>query len=187
MFVNLFPSYNKYIFTLRLHLIVEFLIFYFYFNRILTNSLIKKILLVFTPIFLVYNVFDYFSIGDFSFGNTPTLIEFLVYISSILFFFFEVMKNFSKDTINSINFWICVGLFVYFTGNFFYILLVEYSAHASAEVKNQLKLIYSIVTIAKNVLLGLAFFANNNKETSDTYYSSTDGYYADTVISENNL
>ena len=58
---------------------------------------------------------------------------------------------------STIKFWICVGLFVYFTGNFFYILLVENSKNASQEVKNQLTIIYCVVTITKNLILGLAF------------------------------
>ncbi len=90
---------------------------------------------------------------------------------------------------NSIHFWISVGLFMYFTGNFFYILLVEYSTLADAEVKNQLKVIYSAVTIIKNLLLGLAFLSSEktDAESDEDYVNNAAGFDKENTFYQNNL
>lgn len=57
----------------------------------------------------------------------------------------------------TINFWLCVGLFVYFTGTFFYILLVINIKSEGQSFKNQLLVVNSVITIIKNLILSLAF------------------------------
>ncbi len=76
-----------------------------------------------------------------------------------------MQHSFEVPIYQTISFWICVGLFVYFTGNFFYILLVENSKNADEVVKNELKIIYCVVTITKNLILGLAMFNSKVEET----------------------
>ena len=58
----------------------------------------------------------------------------------------------------TITFWICVGLFLYFTGNFFFFLFIK--STDDQHLKNQMKFIYIFVTITKNIFLSLAFLAN---------------------------
>lgn len=65
----------------------------------------------------------------------------------------------------SISFWICVGLFFYFTGNFFFLVFVNSSADKN--FVQQMKLIYSVVTISKNILLSVAFLAKEPVENSE--------------------
>jgi hypothetical protein len=58
----------------------------------------------------------------------------------------------------SITFWICVAFFLYFTGTFFFFIFLNYTGdqHFNA----LLSTIYSFVTITKNIILSLAFLAN---------------------------
>lgn len=65
----------------------------------------------------------------------------------------------------SITFWISVGLFVYFAGNFFFILFINSSSDPAfvAQMKN----IYSFVTISKNLLICSAFFATEMTDDND--------------------
>ena len=65
----------------------------------------------------------------------------------------------------SITFWICVGLFLYFTGNFFFLLLIK--STSDVDIKLQMKIFYSFVTITKNVFLSLAFFATEKIDEED--------------------
>jgi hypothetical protein len=74
--------------------------------------------------------------------------------------------DFESPIYSTIYFWINVGLFVYFTGNFFYILLVENSINANNEVRNQLKIIYSVISILKNIILGFALLQKQTKDIS---------------------
>ena len=146
---------------MRLHLIVEYLLVSIFLYHVIQSRYAKITLVFFAPIFLIINIYDYLKFGNLSFGNIPTLIEFLIFIVFIIIYLFEWMQNNSYVPIyNTMTFWICVGLFVYFTGNFFYILLVENSTNASLELKNQLKIIYCIVTIIKNLLLSFSLLAN---------------------------
>ena len=65
----------------------------------------------------------------------------------------------------NITFWIAVGLLLYFSGNFFIFLLNKSSSDKT--FVSQIKNIYSIVTITKNILLSAALFANEQPENSN--------------------
>lgn len=116
--------------------------------------------------FLVYNVYDYILFGNEVFGNGPTLAELLIFMAVIIYYFFEKMQYYFQFPIyQTIDFWIFVGLFVYSSGIFFYILLFNNSNKSDLYLINELKIIYSIVIIIKNLILGLAF-VNSNLENA---------------------
>jgi hypothetical protein len=121
------------------------------------------------PLFFIYNIYDYLKNGNDVFGDIPTVFEFLLFIIFIILYFFESMQTQIEEPVykNTI-FWICVGLFVYFSGNFFYIVLVENSKNENESVRNQLKIIYSVVSIIKNLILGFAIFNHNSSENNNT-------------------
>ena len=158
-------SFSNYIFILRVHLIVEYLIISLFLFNIFNNRVIKNIIILLLPFFILYNIIDFVEFGNSKFGSLPTLIEFIIFIVFIIFYFFERMR--SNDYVfiyNKTHFWIFVGLFVYFSGNFFYILLIEYSKkYATSDIKNQLTIIYCIVTITKNLFLGFSLFASEEQ------------------------
>lgn len=165
-FIYISNSYSNYILALRVHLVLEYLLIALFMYNILESGKAKTGLLISLPLFLIYNIYDFFSNDNVSFSNNPTLIEFLIFIVLIIFYLFEKMKvNQETPAYSSINFWLNVGLFVYFTGNFFYILLVENSATASIAVKNQLIVIYCIITIMKNLILSFAFVKNDIEDS----------------------
>jgi hypothetical protein len=58
----------------------------------------------------------------------------------------------------TISFWICVAFFLYFSGTFFFFLFSQSSL--DSQFKNQMKLIYGLVTLSKNIILSLSLFAN---------------------------
>ena len=63
----------------------------------------------------------------------------------------------------TISFCICVGLFIYFTGNLSFLIFIRYTRdHALID---QMQLIYSLVTITKNIILAAAWFANEKLQT----------------------
>jgi hypothetical protein len=74
--------------------------------------------------------------------------------------------SFEVPIYQTITFWICVGLFVYFTGSFFYILLAVNSA-ADEQIKNEAIIIFSFVTIIKNFILGFAFLKSESDNISN--------------------
>jgi len=133
--------------------------------RLLVKSnVIKKIIIIFLPFLsLTFCLFQFKNRVDFN--NYPTIFEFFYFIIIIIYYFFEKLNTVGFTPIyNKISFWIAVGLFFYFTGNFFYILLVENSRNESIQVKNQLIIMYSVVTIIKNLILGLAFLVGKDED-----------------------
>ena len=62
-----------------------------------------------------------------------------------------------------ISFWLCVGLFIYFTGNLFFLLFI--TSTSDKDVLHQMFLIYTIVTISKNIILGSAWIAHEKLQT----------------------
>lgn len=72
----------------------------------------------------------------------------------------------SDNNFYSIEFTIIIGLFVYFTGNFFYMLLVKYFTNSPEIVKYQLTGVYCIITIIKNFILGFSLYKNRTIEES---------------------
>lgn len=125
-FIYISNSYSNYILALRVHLVLEYLLIALFMYNILESIKAKTAILILLPLFLVYNIYDFLRNDNVSFSNNPTLVEFLIFIVLIIFYLFEKMKvNQETPAYSSINFWLNVGLFVYFSGNFFYILLVE--------------------------------------------------------------
>ncbi|MEX0635297.1 MAG: hypothetical protein WD135_00910 [Ferruginibacter sp.] len=64
----------------------------------------------------------------------------------------------------TISFWICVAFFLYFSGTFFFFLLSQSSL--DPQFKNQMKLIYGLVVLSKNIILSLSLFANEPDENA---------------------
>jgi len=85
----------------------------------------------------------------------------------------------------SISFWICVALFLYFTGNFFYLLFVD-STRDKVVIK-QLRIIYTIVTISKDILLCLALFAIERKEDNNNEFRIPEEIDLDSFSPNHNL
>ena len=73
--------------------------------------------------------------------------------------------SFQIPIYQTIIFWLCVGLFVYFTGSFFFILLAVNST-SNEQIRNEAIVIFSFVTIIKNIILGLAFLKSESEDIS---------------------
>ncbi|MFT3910547.1 MAG: hypothetical protein QM737_14065 [Ferruginibacter sp.] len=158
-------SQKIYYYIVRIYTPVEYLLFALFLSKLYKNTIAQKIILFSTIPFILFCILDFF-INKSPFSNYPSLVEFLAYFMFIIYFFYEKMKTVVHYPLyQSITFWICVGLFVYFTGNFFFFLFINSSS--DPDVIAQIKNIYSIVTITKNVLLCSALFANETIENND--------------------
>ncbi len=88
-----------------------------------------------------------------------------MFILLLLYYFYEKMAVVSKIPLyNSITFWICVGLFIYFTGNFFFYVMS--SSIKDLSLKNLMVGIYATVSITKDIILSLAWLAHERTETN---------------------
>jgi hypothetical protein len=159
--LNYVHSKTSYLFLVRIYFAVEYAIFIFFFSLLLSNKIFKKIILLSIIPFWIYCIYNFFVSKPDTFNNYPALIEFSVFILVIIYYFYEKMRVVSSvPLLKSISFWLCVGLFIYFTGNLFFLLFV--TSATDKELLKQMFLIYSLVTITKNIILSSAWFANES-------------------------
>ena len=162
--LNVTQSKSTYLFLVRIYFAFEYAILVVFFSKILQSKSLKKIILFSIIPFWIYCIYNFFVSEHDTFNNYPALVEFAVFIFIIIFYFYEKMNTVSVIPLfKSISFWLCVGLFIYFTGNLFFLLLIP-STFAKESLK-QMFLIYSGVTITKNIILAAAWFANEKLQT----------------------
>ena len=176
-----------YYWAVRFYTISEYILFSLFFIEIIESTLVRLFLKFSIFPFIFFSLINGLINGD-HFKIYPLLIEFIIFILVIIFFLFERMKSESKVLLHqSIYFWICVGLFFYFSGNFFYMLLVEYSVEMTPEAKSQLKIIYSAVTISKNIILGLSLLTPANPPKNDDDYLLPQDLNLDTITTNSSI
>ena len=162
--LNVEHSKTAYFFILRIYIAIEYTILVFFFSILFQNKLIKKIIIFSIIPFWSYCIINFFVSDHDTFNNYPALVEFSVFILILIFYFYEKMMVVSSiPHFKSISFWLCVGLFIYFTGNLFFLLLLP--STTAKEILKQMFLIYTFVTITKNIILAAAWFANEKIQT----------------------
>ena len=148
----------------RIYFAIEYAILIFFFSLLFHNKVFKKIIIFSIIPFWTYCLLNYFVSEHDTFNNYPALIEFSVFILIIIFYFYEKMNIISSIPLfKSISFWLCVGLFIYFTGNLFFLLFIN--STFDKDFIKQMFLIYSCVTITKNIILATAWFAEETVQT----------------------
>ena len=117
------------------------------------------------------------------------MLEFLIMIQLIIYYLFEKMKfSYQIPIYHTINFWVSVGLFLYLTGSFFYILLIINFKTEDQSFKNQFLIINGVITIIKNLILSLAFIQRPEFEVKENDQSdfppdlNLDGFTANSNI-----
>jgi hypothetical protein len=172
-----FKNKEIYYYVIRVFGLFEILVIPLYFNRLIS---LKKF-----PLFIgigagLYCLLTFFEIRNHaSLPKIPLIFEFFFLIVIIVFFLFRRMQDVLTIPLSStISFWISVGLFIYYTGNFFYVLLTLQSV--SKEVEDQMKLIYSVVTFAKNILISMALFGNEIEDNNENLIEIPDNINLDT-------
>ena len=162
--LNFEHSRSAYLFILRIYIAIEYGILVFYFSILFQNKFLKIIILFSIIPFWGYCIYNFFVSEHDTFNNYPALLEFAVFILIIIFYFYEKMKIVSSiPLLKSISFWLSVGLFIYFTGNLFFLLFI--TSTKDKDILNQMFIIYSCVTITKNIILAAAWFANEKLQT----------------------
>lgn len=109
---------------------------------------------------------DYLWNSKTQFNNHSNIVSALLLIFCIVYFFFEQMKTVVMYPLyQSVSFWISVGLFLNFTGIFFFILFINSSNDKNFKIL--MNSTVGLVTILKNVLLSLSLLASENTEEQE--------------------
>lgn len=162
--LNIEKSRPTYLFVVRVYFAIEYAILVYFFSILFQNNKFKSIILYSIIPFWFYCIYNFFVSEHDTFNNYPALVEFAVFILIIIFYFYEKMNIVSSIPLyKSVSFWLCVGMFIYFTGNLFFLLFI--TSTSDQKLLQQMFLIYTAVTITKNLILGAAWFANEKVQT----------------------
>jgi hypothetical protein len=136
------------------------------------SAVLKKILLLSILPFIIYCVYDFILEKGQGFAFFSLVIECLVLLVALLLILYEKMKySLTVELHQTAFFWIAVAFVLYFAGNFFLFLYSKNSYHDEA-FKFQYTIIYSAVTILKNILLCISILIkdlSNDDKKSDSY------------------
>lgn len=94
----------------------------------------------------------------------PASVEHILLLIFIIYYFFEVMQLSVVEPIyQKAIFWICVAFIINSSGNFF-LFLYSKNSYNDEVFKKQYTLIYTTVTVLKNLLLCIAISMKEKKE-----------------------
>jgi hypothetical protein len=166
-FQNSFTGYNT---CLKINLIIEFVCLFAFIYKEIRNRfrfyLLSSLFIAFFSIF----TYEQVSYNLNEFKNGSTLFEFFALIIITIYFFYEKLFQFElEESIINKKFIIIIGLFLYFTGNFFYMLLVEISKSSTTEIKTNLTVIYCSITILKNIIISIGLSLPEKPENPDNF------------------
>ncbi len=177
------PNPKIYFTSMWVNQVIELLLFVIIFTIILKNKIIKKLLALGCLLFFIFCCYEYFTAKNLDIPYRSLVIECLFFIPVIIYFFFEKMKEEGGTPLfNTFMFWFSVAFFINFVGN---LLLFAYSAAAvqDANYETSYTIIYSSVTILKNLLLCFAVtikeatISPNYRNTNDVF-DMDDSFFA---------
>ena len=142
----------------------EYCILALFFYYLLKNEILKKVILFSIIPFFIFASYIYFTSHKNVFNLNITIVHFIVFLVILGYYLVERLNNVTeKSFFNTISFRICVGLLVYFAGNLFFLLYTPYIK--DIELKNQMKLINAVVSVAKDCILAFAWFGTEPSAT----------------------
>ena len=149
----IYKEAEYYFLTTRIYNILEFALLSYFFSLYIKNSVLRKIL-VYSPVpFTIFAIIDFIISRTPSIPFIPLIIEYILLLFFIIYFFFEVMQETVIEPVyQRAIFWISVAFIINFSGNFF-LFLYSKNSFNNELFQRQYTLIYSSVTILKNILL----------------------------------
>jgi hypothetical protein len=119
----------------------------------------------------LFAFYDYYSASKPALPFLPLIFEYLILLIFIIYFFFEVIQETVIEPIyHKSIFWISVAFILNFSGNFF-LLLASVNSYDNEIFRDTFTIIYSTVTILKNLLLCIGVYIKENKIENDPFNS----------------
>lgn len=164
-----FESFETYYLITRFYNVIEFSLLAYLFYLHIKNKIVKNVLLFSILPFTIFALYDYFTASKPALPFLPLIFEYLILLIFIIYFFFEVLQETVVEPIyHKSIFWISVAFILNFSGNFF-LLLSSVNSFDNEAFRDTFTIIYSTVTILKNVLLCIAVYTKENKNENDSF------------------
>lgn len=176
---NSFPSY---FFVTRVYNVFEYSILSYLFYLYIKNKILRHILLYSIIPFISFSIFNYLNAAKPGIPFLPLIFEYLILLAFIIYFFFEVIQETVIEPIyQKPIFWISVGFIINFSGNFF-VLLSSIKSFDDEAFRDVFTVIYSSVTILKNILLCISLTVKESKSDIQTINDFTIDSKLDTYL-----
>ena len=166
-----FKSFESYYIVTRFYNVFEYSLLAYLFYLYIQNKVVRKILLFSIIPFAVFGLYDYFTASKPALPFLPLIFEYLILLIFIIYFFFEVLQETVLEPIyHKSIFWISVAFILNFSGNFF-LLLSSVNSFDNETFRETFTIIYSSVTMLKNVLLCISVIIKENRSENDLFNS----------------
>lgn len=151
-----------YFFIIRIFLLLEFILLSLIYISILKNTKSKQFIVLSIGLYIIYSIYNFYNSKFSDFDFIPLVVECLFFTLLIVYYFYDVIQyNFTIPLYQIPSFWISVGFLIYFSGNFF-LFLYSKSMKDLPGWGDQYAIIYSSITILKNILLCAGIIVNKN-------------------------
>lgn len=135
------------------------------------RKVINKIILISSPLFILFSLYDYLGQSIPSLPFVPFSVEYIIYLILIVYYFFEVIQEVVAEPIyQKPVFWVSVAFIINFSGNFF-LFLYSTNSYNDESFKKQYAIIYATVTVIKNILLSISVTIRDLPETDLTNHT----------------
>lgn len=103
--------------------------------------------------------------GRQMFDQYTTYLTGLILIGTVLFFFYQLMKNVPAERVQSLPlFWIAIAVLVYYGGTIFVFLFNNYFLTQLAKHHPAMWTVHNILNITKNSLFFIALWVNHRRD-----------------------
>ena len=161
----IFKSKENYYLVVRVYNVMEYTVLAFFFSFYIKNKLIKKALLLSVVIYFLFCIFNFAIEKKSGMPFVPATVEHILLLIFIIYYFFEVMQETVLEPIyQKAIFWISVAFIINSSGNFFLFLYSKNSFNDEI-FKNQYTIIYTTVTVIKNLLLCISILIKEKHES----------------------
>lgn len=148
-----FNSEQSYYLAVRIYTIIEYSTLAYFFSLYIKRKIINNLLLFSIGVYIVFCIYSYAK------QKTPEMpfmlisVEHVLLLIFILYYFFETIQNITSEPIyQKAIFWISVAFIINSAGNFF-LFLYSKNSFKDDTFKMQYTIIYTTVTILKNIFL----------------------------------
>ncbi len=154
---------------LNLQLLFETLLLSYFFFRVFSNNILKKVLSFFTILFVLTWIYFIYSFGikknlDFV-SNFQNI---LILITTLLYFYDQVIKINTPFIYKEPRFWIVSAYFIYFSGIFFLFIYIPTLPAKDLESNYQITYIFTFI---RSLLLSVAMILKPMKDNFNNNFS----------------
>ena len=160
----IFKSSENYYLVVRVYIALEYSLLAYFFSLYIKNRFVKTILLYSPLMFIIFCIYDFIIEKVPGLPFTPASVEHMILLCFIVYYFFEVMQETVVEPVyHKAIFWISVAFIINSSGNFF-LFLYGKNSYNDDVFKSQYTIIYTTVTVIKNLLLCISISIKEKTE-----------------------